>query len=251
MRGIIFTLLTLLYTKITIGVLIQDSPKLHNGPGFGYYYNKPASPLSSHLTEFKPIFPTFSTLQPSIPIAGPSPQIPSLSPLSFHPSSPSGPSLQSSNQFHTGHLPQSIHFDIPPAVLHNFLSPDDNIYFSDDGRILKQYEVMERILNDLEHPGNLLSSPSLFFDSIVSKFVAQNPSLAGQILHPVTRNHGPIALGSGSLGYIQLRNGAAHLGSGSLGYITAPQASQAVIDAKTRKTLAPPGPLHFGHNFAN
>ena len=143
----------------------------------------------------------------------------------------------------------------PPqnTFIDNFLHADDALYYSEDGRLLKQYEVMERIIGDLQHPESFLGSSPLLLDSFLAKFASQTSSpnffdlggLKQSFIQPVTRNHGPVALGSGSLGYIQLPNGAAYLGSGSLGYISGQQANQAIADAKTRKGNNPPGPLHF------
>ncbi|XP_055386582.1 uncharacterized protein LOC129615408 [Condylostylus longicornis] len=230
MHRIIILLYILYYLEFICAILIQDQ-KVPNTP-FGYIYNKPTP--SQPVT----IFPSYQTPLQSHP-------------LSFFPTSSTTSQIQSSNQFHIGHIPQSIHLDIPPAVLSNFFSNSDQLIVTENGRLIRPYEVMERIIGDLEHPHQLLGPSPLLVDSFVSKFIAQNPNLSRQILHPITTGHGPIALGSGSLGYIQLRNGEAQLGSGSLGYISGQQASRALLDARTRKALQPPGPLQFGHSFRN
>lgn len=54
-----------------------------------------------------------------------------------------------------------------------------------------------------------------------------------------------IALGSGSLGYIQLPNGSIFIGSGSLGYIDGQQRANDIANVRNRKSSAP-SPLVFG-----
>lgn len=65
---------------------------------------------------------------------------------------------------------------------------------------------------------------------------------AGNVLSP---HHGPVALGSGSLGYFRHSNGAVFLGSGSLGYISHRQRTDDVREARRRQSPAA-GPLTFG-----
>lgn len=64
----------------------------------------------------------------------------------------------------------------------------------------------------------------------------------------LNKNHGPIALGSGSLGYITTPNGGISLGSGSLGYISHKQHTETVSQiAARKKQVSVPSPLTFGH----
>lgn len=73
-----------------------------------------------------------------------------------------------------------------------------------------------------------------------------------QKLHPfkpssLRKNHGPIALGSGSLGLITLPNGNVYLGSGSLGYVSEKQHVETLVRA-TPRPLLQGSPVHFGTN---
>lgn len=63
---------------------------------------------------------------------------------------------------------------------------------------------------------------------------------------PQNRN-APLQLGSGSLGYLRLSNGAVYLGSGSLGYVNDRQRANEIQDARNRQS---PGPstLTFGQS---
>lgn len=149
-----------------------------------------------------------------------------------------------------------------------------------DGRILKQYEVMEKLHEEernelLSRANDLLASRDQFtfgrslqndpfgYDKdLVHNFLTNeypfyrnvnfkpgriSPNAASQRPpRPIyNRNHGPVALGSGSLGYLRLSNGVVFIGSGSLGYISQQQHSDFVQEKQRRLNLVP-GPLSFG-----
>lgn len=142
---------------------------------------------------------------------------------------------------------------------------DDDVepYYYHGERILKQYLVAEKPKHDEarldQHFGNpfqpytMVERRRLPFGGIVDVPVLVNNDLEPK-LHPfkptsLLKNHGPFALGSGSLGYITLANGNVYLGSGSLGYLSQRQH----VDTLTRPQQRPiliPGPLHFGSNDA-
>ncbi|XP_062548360.1 uncharacterized protein LOC134213369 isoform X2 [Armigeres subalbatus] len=145
---------------------------------------------------------------------------------------------------------------------------DESTYIA-DGRILKQYAVTEHHPEEVERnqllqSNEYRSAPSYFdggFPPALDQFDFPYPSsvigfnprfgvpLNSHHQSPLlTRNHGPVALGSGSIGYIHGPNGVA-IGSGSLGYISHKQhrdSLQELIERKSRKHR--PSPLHFGHN---
>ncbi|CRK93398.1 CLUMA_CG006934, isoform A [Clunio marinus] len=150
----------------------------------------------------------------------------------------------------------------------------DSTYVSHDGRVVKQYSVHEIHDNDLPDPNifkpttNLLrplpippmsaeSAQILQFNAPKNTNFAQprahlanlRTSNPNQIPTFLTRNHGPVALGSGSLGVIRLPNGAVFLGSGSLGYISHKDHFDNVINlASQRQKPLPRGPTTFGQS---
>ncbi|XP_059616474.1 uncharacterized protein LOC132261603 [Phlebotomus argentipes] len=149
--------------------------------------------------------------------------------------------------------PANLYF--PPAII----SPtsnglDDEEYYHHEGRLLKQYLVREEIYDypAPEDTNPLRANP---LAQLPARYANQIPYLVSSNLlvdHPfkpdrLHKNHGPIALGSGSLGYIQLPNGVFFLGSGSLGYISQKQYYDSLTPARVRQ-LQVPGPLTFGHN---
>ncbi|XP_050072292.1 uncharacterized protein LOC126560374 [Anopheles maculipalpis] len=176
-----------------------------------------------------------------------------------------------------------------PFLTGNHLSLGDEETYIADGRILKQYAVMEFHAEEQErnqyHQQQLLQGSGAFrtpagtpypttsyfskfpspYDPLYSTSFSQplppqlpsvlssfNPRFGVQHEHQrsplLTKNHGPIALGSGSLGYIHGPNGVT-VGSGSLGYISHQQHRETLaelIERKKSKHL--PSPLTFGHN---
>ncbi|XP_055637880.1 uncharacterized protein LOC129776325 [Toxorhynchites rutilus septentrionalis] len=142
---------------------------------------------------------------------------------------------------------------------------DEETYIA-DGRILKQYAVMEHHPEEVERnrllelshsrPSPAFASPNFdsLFDSLTLVYptttVGINPRFGIPIKERsplLTTNHGPIALGSGSLGYIIGPNGVS-IGSGSLGYISHQQHRETLADILSRRNRKlSPGPLHFGH----
>uniref|UniRef100_A0A182QVW1 Uncharacterized protein n=1 Tax=Anopheles farauti TaxID=69004 RepID=A0A182QVW1_9DIPT len=201
-----------------------------------------------------------------------------------------GSSLKPTTALFDGNLFQYSNYGSPfPFLTGNHLSLGDEETYIADGRILKQYAVMEYhaeererdqyhqqqllhgsgafrtpagtpypttpYFNKFPSPYDALYGPSTFAQPLpqlpqpVGSF---NPRFGVQHEHQrsplLTRNHGPIALGSGSLGYIHGPNGVT-VGSGSLGYISHQQHRETLaelIERKKSKHL--PSPLTFGHN---
>lgn len=144
----------------------------------------------------------------------------------------------------------------------------DSTYVSHDGRVVKQYSVHEKHHNDHPDPNAFRASPRVptpttpvsyppYFDPSNINYAqprtlfAQNPRVPqnpNQIPSFLTKNHGPVALGSGGLGFVQLPNGDVFLGSGSLGYISHKDHYDNVIEiANRRQKSHPRGPTSFGH----
>lgn len=150
-----------------------------------------------------------------------------------------------------------------------------NSYYS-NGRLVKQYEVIERFDEGINqyfedalgesqafarsygfiHPtlnGRNLQQNQVFSIPLNYNFLStfdgkpRNPKLLATNERQV---QAPIALGSGSLGYIRNPNGGIYLGSGSLGYING-QSSLTNLNTVPRrqKLLVLPGPLNFGHTL--
>lgn len=148
-----------------------------------------------------------------------------------------------------------------PPVLNGFVPHIGELAYVVDGRVLKQYLVMEDHEDDntLDSFINNPYTGHAFKPYIPSTFnvdqsnrqnlgFPQTQTLVNSI--PLTTNSNPrtgaIALGSGSLGYIRLPNGAIYLGSGSLGYINDQQRVNAIESVRNRQSPAA-GPLSFGH----
>lgn len=157
------------------------------------------------------------------------------------------------------------------GVLSNSLHDSIEHYFDHNGRVVKQYHVDEY---HEENPYNHIKSsfayrlPSLEKNLQPSPFYSypSYPSASSQVdpyLYPglytslektnvkslLSKNHGPVAIGSGSLGYIQVPGGSVHLGSGSYGYISHKDHENhlSTIFERRSKPLDS-GPLSFGHH---
>lgn len=125
----------------------------------------------------------------------------------------------------------------PPANAITFSNDLPSYYHN--GRILKQYLVMEDNYDDLNGLENYLSR----FNPYVPQNINSNG--AGGFF-PQERNAPvPVQLGSGSLGYLRLANGAVYLGSGSLGYTNGPQKTVELNDIRSRQSPKA-SPLTFG-----
>lgn len=136
-------------------------------------------------------------------------------------------------------------------------------YYYHGDRILKQYLVSEKSKHDLlidSHLGNPFQprpilryeTRQLPFGGIVDVPVFATNDLEEDRLHPfkpstLRKNHGHVALGSGSLGLISLANGNVYLGSGSLGYVSEKQHVDTLIQP-TQKPFLVAGPTQFGTN---
>lgn len=136
----------------------------------------------------------------------------------------------------------------------------ETIYISQDGRYVKQYSVHEQHNNDHPEPNTFKPSQSVNIRAIPLQFprfyinannVAQSRNF-NRNQRPqqtfLTHNHGPVALGSGGLGFVQLPNGEVYLGSGSLGYISHKEHYDTTQEHHDRRMRPHPrGPLTFGH----
>lgn len=183
---------------------------------------------------------------------------------SFHPK-PSLSNIYKNNYFEYSNYGSPFQF-----IGGNHLGFQDETTYIADGRILKQYSVTEHHPEEVERnrllQSNEYRSSQSFFDGsfqpILNQFdyspypsatIGFNPRfglpLDSHHHSPLlTRNHGPVALGSGSIGYIHGPNGVA-IGSGSLGYISHKQHRESLQELVLRKSRKHrPGPLHFGHN---
>lgn len=146
-------------------------------------------------------------------------------------------------------------------MLNGFVPNIGELTYVVDGRVLKQYLVMEEHDDD-NSLDSFINNPytgHAFKPYIPSNFnvdqtnrqnlgFPQTQSLINSLplTSNVNQNTGAIALGSGSLGYIRLPNGAIYLGSGSLGYINDQQRINAIESVRNRQSPAA-GPLSFGH----
>lgn len=155
------------------------------------------------------------------------------------------------------------------GVLSNSLHDSLEHYFDHNGRIVKQYHVDEY---HEENPYNHIKpsfayrlptleknlSPSAFFSYSFPSDGQIDPYLYPGLYSPLaktnvksllSKNHGPVAIGSGSLGYIQVPGGSVHLGSGSYGYISHKDHENhlSTIFERRSKPLDS-GPLSFGHH---
>lgn len=144
---------------------------------------------------------------------------------------------------------------------------DNTLYgYYHNGRYLKQYFVAEDNLDDLNALNNYISrfmpyvpskynvpaasrQPNLGFPAYTSSPLPTVPSnLPISNFYSIPRaltNTAPTQLGSGSLGYIRLPNGAVYLGSGSLGYTNNHQKSNELNEIQNRQSPQA-GPLTFG-----
>lgn len=169
-------------------------------------------------------------------------------------------------------------FISPASFIGTVKSPADHyddalLGYYHNGRLLKQYFVMEDNFDDLNGLNGFLnrfgpyvpanfnvpaasSQPNLGFPSFAQ---AQPPSPALQTAPQTFTNNAPInslyqnartqavpvQLGSGSLGYIRLPNGAVYLGSGSLGYINDRQKVTQLNEIQSRQSPQA-SPVTFG-----
>lgn len=171
----------------------------------------------------------------------------------YHPKS-SLLNLYKNNYFEYSNYGAPFHF-----IGGNHLGFSNEETYIADGRILKQYSVLEHHPEDAERHRLLQPTPSYFHNDLLfnhlnipySSTIGFNPRLGRPLnnrLPLLTKNHGPVALGSGSLGYIHGPNGVV-FGSGSLGYISHQQHRDSLSEIVARRSRKlRPGPLHFGHN---
>lgn len=166
----------------------------------------------------------------------------------------------------------------PYAPPHDY----ETSYVLHDGRVVKQYSVHERHHNDHPDPRDFQAFPSIptqalpaiptqALPAVPNQFPTNFPQSNINIAQPRTfftnsqdpsvnpnqnriptflnRNHGPIALGSGSIGVVQLPSGDVYLGSGALGYISHKDHYDNVVGITSRRQKSHPrGPLTFGHS---
>lgn len=134
-----------------------------------------------------------------------------------------------------------------------------------NGRYLKQYFVAEDNLDDINELNNFLSRfmpfvpanyniqpasarPNLGFPTL-SQTTPTSPNLPNfnnfySLQRPQPQPL-PLQVGSGSLGFVRLPNGAVYLGSGSLGYIDDKQKLLELNEVRNRQSPQA-GPLTFG-----
>lgn len=142
---------------------------------------------------------------------------------------------------------------------------DEQLYgYYHNGRLLKQYFVSEDNIDDINALNSFLSRfmpfvpsnynvpasklPNLGFPSATpSPTLPTNPPpYSLNALYPISRvSPVPIQLGSGSLGYVRLPNGAVYLGSGSLGYTNDRLKSVELQEVRNRQSPQA-SPVTFG-----
>lgn len=164
-------------------------------------------------------------------------------------------SVKAANTYPTSPLNNAVFYSnigsISVKPTNDFFTNELETYFH-NGRYLKQYLVMEENLDDTNALDEFLSR---FVPYVPSNYNVQTavrrPTVGfspatGHNFFSVPRNPPlPIQLGSGSLGYIRLPNGAIYLGSGSLGYTNDQQKAIELANVRNRQS---PGasPLTFG-----
>ncbi|XP_031617229.1 uncharacterized protein LOC116337069 [Contarinia nasturtii] len=145
---------------------------------------------------------------------------------------------------------------------------DDSLYgYYHNGRFLKQYFVSEENVDDINALNSFLSRfmpfvpanynvpasklPNLGFPTIPT-IPTSSPTVAIQN-NPINDFYSinsvrvaplPVQLGSGSLGYVRLPNGAVYLGSGSLGYTNERLKTDELNEVRNRQSPQA-SPLHF------
>lgn len=135
---------------------------------------------------------------------------------------------------------------------------DDSLYgYYHNGRLLKQYFVAEENVDDINALNGYLSRfmpfvPESNFNVPASKLAnlgfptstpQPTPSYSLNNFFPIQSRISavPVQLGSGSLGYVRLPNGAIYLGSGSLGYTNDQLKAEQLDQVKNRESpLASP-----------
>lgn len=182
--------------------------------------------------------------------------------------SPLDANLVTSNDFGkiNGYTNDYYHPQAVQTIFGTVKSPSD--VFDDslsgyyhNGRYLKQYFVAEENIDDINALNSFLSRfmpfvpnnynvpasklPNLGFPTVASPppTLPTNPVhdfYSIQRVSPV-----PVQLGSGSLGYVRLPNGAVYLGSGSLGYTNDRLKSEELNLVRNRQSPQA-GPLTFG-----
>lgn len=166
----------------------------------------------------------------------------------------------------------------PTAFIGPVKSPADHfddalLGYYHNGRLLKQYFVMEDNFDDLNGLNGFLNrfgpyvptnfnvpaasnQPNLGFPTFPQPQLSPGSQTAPQTftntatpinsLYPTARTQAvPVQLGSGSLGYIRLPNGAVYLGSGSLGYINDQQKFNQLNEIQSRQSPQA-SPVTFG-----
>lgn len=145
---------------------------------------------------------------------------------------------------------------------------DDQLYgYYHNGRLLKQYFVAEENIDDINALNSFLSRfmpfvptnynvpasklPNLGFPTatppptLPTNPLPPNPYTFNN-LYPIPRiSTVPVQLGSGSLGYVRLPNGAVYLGSGSLGYTNDRIKSEELQEVRSRQSPQA-SPVTFG-----
>lgn len=162
--------------------------------------------------------------------------------------------VKNANTFSTSPFNSAIYYSNVGSVnvkpTNDFFSNELDTYFH-NGRYLKQYLVMEENLDDTNALDEFLSRfvpyvPSNYnIQAGVRRPTAGYASAQSNNFFSVPRPAVPIQLGSGSLGYLRLPNGAVYLGSGSLGYTNDQQKAIDLNNVRNRQSPGA-GPLTFG-----
>lgn len=230
------------------------------------YYTTGLSPHahavhSSHLSHgLDDVFFTTNILTPSVSPHAYHTQTLSAANPSVGPSIKFKPPIVVGNQFKPIIIPRPSTVDIEDAI---------EPYYH-DGRVLKQYLVMENTFEDNTLNG-YLGGLAPFLTASYSALppppdrpnhgfsvatAVSNAAVFAQQARPTQSTPGiptgvpqnpttPLQLGSGSLGYLRLANGAVYLGSGSLGYTNDRQRAEQLQNVRDRQSPQP-GPLTFG-----
>ncbi|KAJ6648512.1 hypothetical protein Bhyg_03742 [Pseudolycoriella hygida] len=231
-------------------------------PIHGIYHHLDLAPYRSYFSHVIRHSPPKSTIEPltfASPTEPTAVDFNSLFPHTQHPSIPSFDATQhpTLNAFGRSYT----YGKFGPPVLNGFVPNIGELTYVVDGRVLKQYLVMEDHDDD-NTLDSLVNNPYTghafkpYFPSNYNVDQSNRQNLGfpqSQALvnaEPLATNANPttgaIQLGSGSLGYIRLPNGAIYLGSGSLGYINDQQRISAIESVRNRQSPAA-GPLSFGH----
>lgn len=160
-----------------------------------------------------------------------------------------GPLLPQPNHLFGGGF-NYVNYGFP--INNNVPANEQGTYVTNDGRIVKQYAVMEDQFDDIPNDLESYTTPRNGFlptqiDPRVPLYMPNAP-INTRIQTFLSRNHGPVAIGSGGVGFVQRPNGQVFLGSGSLAYISRENHYDTLLDINRRQQMPiPSGPTSFGN----